>query len=50
MFEKLIKLLDDHGLVLFEITHSGMACGPVSMTAYHCIDMNFDIDSEEIID
>ena len=50
MFEKLIVLLDDQGLVLFEITHSGMACGPISMTAYHCIDMNFDIDSKMIID
>ena len=48
-FEAVIQQLNDDGLVLFEITYSGMACGPVSMTAYHCIDMNY-VEGEEDID
>jgi hypothetical protein len=48
-FERFLKELDGYNnYVLFELTYSGMACGPVSMTAYHCINMNFPYDEDVI--
>jgi hypothetical protein len=43
-FETFINDLKSDDYVLFEITQSGIACGPVSMTSYFCIDMSYSED------
>jgi hypothetical protein len=43
-FEIIQNKLASKNLVLFEITTSGVACGPMSSTAYICIDMDYSID------
>jgi hypothetical protein len=45
-FEKLLLKLNGINYVLFELTDRGIACGPVCMTTYHCIDWDYDLDEE----
>ena len=41
MFESIEDKLKSNEFILFKITNSGIACGPISTTTYYCIDMNF---------
>ena len=45
LFLEKIKDLENH--VMFTITTSGMACGPVSSTIHYCFDMNYMHEEEE---
>ncbi len=41
-FENVTTKFNSNEYVLFAITRSGIACGPVSTTTFFLIDMNFD--------
>ncbi len=48
LFEEFCRRLDGHeNLVLFSLTSSGIACGPVSSTVHVCIDFAYLADEDE---
>jgi hypothetical protein len=46
LFEKFVETIRDDGIVCFEITTCGIACGPVSSTVRIAINMNYCDEAE----
>lgn len=49
LFEEFVENTTLVDVIVFQITHSGIACGPASTTVWFAIDMNYDEDDQSHI-